>query len=227
MRRSRLALDPRTKLFLIAVTSVVVFVAPYTAYTMALMGLYCLLFALGGRLSSALRLVACYLAIAALRAFVVPVVPAQVGVMLSVIGYVGIVFPCAMAAAFLVDTTSVGELAAALRALRSPETLTVALVATLRFFPAIGREAAHVRDAMRLRSVRGWGRKLECLYVPLLLSIASTATDLGSSVAVRGIENPGPRSSWHEIGMGSADALAMAAFSAVLVLAVASRVAVA
>ena len=53
-----------------------------------------------------------------------------------------------------------------LRQLRVPQRLIVAVSVTLRYFPAIREEMGYIRDAMKLRDVRGLAR-LEGTVIPL------------------------------------------------------------
>lgn len=217
-------LDPRTKLLLTLLSCFVVFTAPLSSFSLVFMGLFCILFIIERMPKLVFELLAVYVGIMCLAQFIIPVLPAQVGVMLAVICYGGVIFPCAVAAVYLVKTTSVGQFVAALRAIHIPNTLIVALTATLRFFPAIREDFSHVRDASRLRKPHGLQRRVDCIYVPLLLSVSSTAADLAASVTARGIDNPCQKTSWHRIGFSAGDAIVLAVALAIYAACIAWRV---
>ena len=67
-----------------------------------------------------------------------------------------------------------------LRQLRVPQRLIVAVSVTLRYFPAIREEMGYIRDAMKLRDVRGLAR-LEGTVIPLMVSATETAEELSAA----------------------------------------------
>lgn len=88
-------------------------------------------------------------------------------------------------------TPPVRDLMLALRRWHVPQGLIIPLSVAFRYFPSIREEFAHIRDAMRLRDIRGMER-LECIVVPLMISATANAEELSAAVT-RGIENPRPR----------------------------------
>ena len=71
----------------------------------------------------------------------------------------------------MIGTLSLREFVAGMRLLHVPQKLIIPISVTLRYFPAIKEETGHIRDAMRLRNVRGM-EKVEALIVPLQNSIS-------------------------------------------------------
>lgn len=220
-----LNLDPRTKIVLWALSSVVVFASLPKASALAVMVIYGALLLYDGKAGTALGLLASYVAIRLLCLRVLPLLPTGLSVALATLGYAGMMFPVAIGVVYLCETTPVGQLTAALRALHVPETAMVSLATTLRYLPAVGHEFQQVRQAMRLRGVQGLTRKAESLYVPLLLGVADSAEDLASSVAVRGIDDPAPKTSWREVGLGWKDLAVITVFALVLVAGLSGTVA--
>ncbi|WP_036376432.1 energy-coupling factor transporter transmembrane component T [Micromonospora sp. ATCC 39149] len=94
----------------------------------------------------------------------------------------------------LVATTSPTELNAALRAARAPRAISVTMAVMLRFFPVVAAEAAAVRDALRLRGLTGVGAflchpvlSLERFTVPMIASSLRAGEDLAASAILRGL----------------------------------------
>ena len=101
-------------------------------------------------------------------------------------------------ALYVYRTTRIGQMKAALRAVRLPRVFVDALVVAFRVLPTVGAEAVAIREAMEMRGVdlgiRGVLRHplviAERFLVPLLSSIARVADDLAASSVVRGLGGP-------------------------------------
>ena len=70
---------------------------------------------------------------------------------------------------------------------------TLGLEPTLVHKPALKEEWSAISDAMKLRNVKGILRKIEYVYVPLMLSASTTADELSQALTARGIDNPCPK----------------------------------
>jgi|GEM_PF-1729327 len=97
----------------------------------------------------------------------------------------------------LIATTSPTRLAAALHAWRIPRPLSVTLAVMLRFFPVVGSEAAAVLDALRLRGLAGASGllrhpvlTLERFTVPMIAASLRATEDLAASAILRGLGSP-------------------------------------
>ena len=103
-----------------------------------------------------------------------------------------------------------------LRQLHIPQKLIVAISVTLRYFPAIREEIGHIRDAMKLRNIRGLSR-LECTVMPLMVSATETAEELSAAAVTRGIENPARKTSAVSLRLMPADLTGMLLVLALLI----------
>lgn len=138
------------------------------------------------------------------------------------------VFCIGMFAANLIATTRVGEMAAALQALRLPRGAVVAVSIALRFFPTMRREVTAVLEAMRVRGValtpasvaRHPLRCLERVMVPLMSRLSIVADELGNAAMVRGVDAPERRTSYYALSMRVADVAFLAWFVLVALLVV-------
>ena len=94
-----------------------------------------------------------------------------------------------------------------MRKIHFPQRLIVAVSVTMRYFPAIREETGYIRDAMRLRGIRGLA-KLEGIMVPLMVSATGTAEELSAAAVTRGIEDPAPKTSLVELWASPVDSAA-------------------
>ena len=116
----------------------------------------------------------------------------------------------------MLKCTPLRYLIVGLRQLHIPQKLIVAISVTLRYFPAIREEIGHIRDAMKLRNIRGFSR-LECTVMPLMVSATETAEELSAAAVTRGIENPARKTSAVSLRLMPADLTGMLLVLALLI----------
>ena len=129
-------------------------------------------------------------------------------------------------ALYVYRTTRIGQMKAALRAVRLPRVFVDALVVAFRVLPTVGAEAVAIREAMEMRGVdlgmRGVVRHplviAERFLVPLLSSIARVADDLAASSVVRGLGGPTRPTSLTRLRASVWDALALTCVIGVIVI---------
>lgn len=201
----RLDLDPRTKLVLLITCSFITMVlwSPFNYFLVFLSVL--LLCFLSGQWHLVLRGLVFYGVFWSLGQ-IGPHLPRSLAMTVALIGaLMNLFLPSFLLALLLMKTTPASHLAAGLRAWHVPQTVTVPLVLTLRYFPAIGEDWRHIRDAMKLRSLKGPLKKVEYTLVPLLMCACNAADELSAAALTRGIENPAPKTSHRRLHLGTAD----------------------
>ena len=205
-------LDPRTKLLILAVTSVSVFMNKSIAVECALAGIPLVLLSTSGNLKRTL-----------IQLFIVPRLPVTFGGIVYMFAvYIRKLLPCFMLGSFLIATTSVSKFLAAITKLRLSKGLTIALAVTLRYFPTMREEWASIRDAMALRGISASAaglishpvQTMEYVYVPLLVSASRISDEITQAAITRGIEHTGERSCIEEIAFSFADLLVVIAYAA-------------
>ena len=71
---------------------------------------------------------------------------------------------------FVLTTTTVSELVAALERMHAPQSLVIPISVMFRFIPTVAEESAAIGDAMKMRGVRIGGKRsaemLEFRFVP-------------------------------------------------------------
>lgn len=145
--------------------------------------------------------------------------------------YMSKIVPAAMFASAMISSTHTGELAYGLQSFGIPSRVTVATCVALRFFPAIGREARSVREAMALRNerfslaraLRHPGELFECFIVPFVHRVSIVADELGDAITCRGADTSRRRTSYYAMRLGAADCIVLLVLAMLLALTIAGR----
>lgn len=212
--RSRLRLDPRTKILFILAVSLVAMVGyrgPIVVVKPFFLALPFLLLAFSGQLASAIKFATVFF-FAAYWQHILFFLPQDgaVGSVLRLVFMLIVSFmPCLVAGAYIVKTTTVSAFIAALQKMHVSQKITIPFVVLFRFFPTIAEEYRFIQDAMRIRGVgmrKGPIAMLEYRLVPLMISIVKIGDDLSAAAATRGLGDGEKRTSVCEIGFGVLDA---------------------
>ncbi len=231
--RAGLHLDPRTKLFMVFVVSVIVLMTATTPLTWALrIGITfvpVVLLAAEGRPVSALRFSILYAAALVMMRFFLSADSS--GLFMSLLmGYCGIVaqfLPAAIMAWYLIRTTQIGEFMSAMQKMHVPDGITISLAVVMRFFPTIKEEYASIRDAMHMRGIvfggGNVGKMIEYRMIPLLFSCVNIGDELSAAAVTRGLGAKRKRTSATELRLTAADWLIMFGFSILAVVFIAAK----
>ena len=181
-------LDDRAKIILLLSTSICVFsTGKYivvTAFTVILM-LLSFLLGIGNKIFTA---VLNYAFVSIIEYQLFPIMPEGLVAIVTVIKLT----PCYLAAQMLIQTTSIRMLMQALEKIKFPKALIIALVISMRYFPALKEERHHISDALKLRNIKGI-KKIKFALMPLMVSASNTAEELSQAIIARGIDNPAKR----------------------------------
>lgn len=116
---------------------------------------------------------------------------------------------------YLVSTTRISELIAALERMRMPRQVVIPFAVMMRFFPTVAEENRAISDAMRQRGIRLGGKNagaiLEYRIVPLLMCAVKTGEELSAAALTRGLGKPVKRTSLCEVCFSAADYLLLGA----------------
>ena len=123
---------------------------------------------------------------------------------------------------YVVTTTKISELIAAMERLRFPTALIIPFAVMMRFFPTVREESAAIGDAMKMRGIRMGGGNavsvLEYRVVPLLISTVKIGEELSAAALTRGLGGPAKRTNICTIGFRPRDwALCFIAAGALLI----------
>ena len=221
-------LDPRTKLFMVFVVSLIAMMSATTPVLWVIRIIITLipivLLILEKKYSSALRFFLAYgIALVLLLFFISE---NSEGIIASLlIGYCGIVvqfMPALITAWYVIRTTKIGEFMSCMQKMHIPDGIAVSLAVVMRFFPTIKEEYSSINDAMRMRGVMLGGgnvlRMFEFRMIPLLFSCVNIGEELSAAAITRGLGGETKRSSIIELKLGLADYLLMAFLTASTVI---------
>ena len=207
-----LKLDPRTKLLLfcagIAVSTFSYNECALWMYCAAM----CALLALCGEKWFALKCGALIACMEYLRYRIITSgtgAPALTGILVALIMMCRYGFPLLLSPSFLIKTTRISQLIAALSALHLPLFVIIPLSVMLRFIPTVQEEWDGVRKAMAFRGIslepgaviRAPFKTIEYILIPLLFSCISVMDELASASLARGLDAERKRTSYETIKM--------------------------
>lgn len=224
----RVSLDVRTKMYLVFFSAAAMF-----AFFSDVLEVSLILFIFGlqllmGNSKMSRKLFVTYFIFYGIEFYVLPYCS---GILLMLLGTFVILFrrlfPCMLAGLLLLSTTTVSEMMAGLQRLHMPRAVIIPLTVTLRYIPAIREEWKDLSDAMKMRKF-ATGKQLlpekimgriECIYVPMLISAAQISEDLSAAAVTRGIESPQKHTVMHKSKMGVFDILIYAVTIGIIILA--------
>ena len=221
-------LDPRTKLFMVFVVSLIVMMSATTpflwAIRLSITLIPIILMILEKKYSSALKFLLAYASALVLMFYFLS--EKSEGLIASLlIGYCGIVvqfMPAIITAWYVVRTTKIGEFMSCMQKMHIPDGIAVSLAVVMRFFPTIKEEYSSINDAMRMRGVMLGGgnvlRMFEFRMIPLLFSCVNIGEELSAAAITRGLGGEVKRSSVIELKLGIADFFLMAFLTAATVI---------
>ena len=213
--RATLHLDPRTKLYLLIVGNVALFLAPSLLYEIALVVCVVILGILVGAKRFTVRMAAVYAGMVVLHIIGTNYLTGtlQIAIVTFTV-FIRKIFPCAMLGGILVSTTRVNEFMAAMNRIHMPKAMVIPLTVMLRYFPMVHEDWGYISDAMRMRGVRLGGGKassmLEFRLVPLLMSSVKIGDELSAAALTRGLGAPARRTNVCRIGFHAQDAVVWA-----------------
>lgn len=220
-------LDPRTKLLILAITSVSVFLNESMLIEGAFTFIPFLLLLQAKHIRLAFKSGAAFIILLALPMLLVPHLPVTAGGILYMFAvYIRKLIPCFMLGSLLIRTTKVSTFLAAISRLHLPKGFTIALSITLRYFPTMKEEWGFIKDAMSLRGISASPagllfhpvRTMEYVYVPMLVSASKISDEITQAAITRGIDHLERRSCLENIRFRMRDALLLILYSSLVVL---------
>ena len=222
-----MCLDPRTKLLILAITSVSIFLNESMLIEGAFIFIPFLLLLQAKHIRLAFKSGATFIILLALPMLLVPHLPVTAGGILYMFAvYIRKLIPCFMLGSLLIRTTKVSTFLAAISRLHLPKGFTIALSITLRYFPTMTEEWGFIKDAMSLRGISASPagllfhpvRTMEYVYVPMLVSASKISDEITQAAITRGIDHLERRSCLENIRFRMRDALLLLLYSSLVVL---------
>lgn len=211
--------DPRTKLYLLFLSNLLLFFHTGIMVEIAFTSLVLLLYIFSNRRKTGIRLAILYAVLTCVEAFLIPHV--SEGILLNLLSMFAVGFrmilPCIITGAYAFSTTSMGEFVAAMRSMHIPESVVIPCAVVIRFFPTLKQDYRMIRDAMALRGITdGKGtllfhpiRSLEYILMPLLMNASNVAQELSVAALTKGIGLEGRHTCMNPIHMQRYDYVCM------------------
>ncbi|MEL3905809.1 MAG: energy-coupling factor transporter transmembrane component T [Treponema sp.] len=223
-------LDPRTKIFLVLAmgVSITILVPIYIEILSA--ALLAFLFAANGQIKSAVKLMTVFLFLAALT-YLPKDLPGVSTIVLPVGFMIRRFMMPIVAGNYLIASTPVGLLMNALEKLKLPYSLVITVAVMFRFFPTLKEEAAHIKNAMKMRGI-GLNAvnvickpllTLEYVMVPLLSSASRIGDELAAAGHTKGVDAPSKKIRYKTSRFTAADCIIFLYIIAVFIAAVLTR----
>ncbi|HBY33331.1 MAG TPA: energy-coupling factor transporter transmembrane protein EcfT [Clostridiales bacterium] len=222
----KIRLDPRTKLYMVLIVSMVVLMPAATPLLWGIrifITLFPIMLLLSEkRYKSAIRFLIFY-GIAMVLTFFVLKKEMQGLLTTVLIGYCGIVVqfaPAIITAWYCVRTTKIDEFMSSMQRMHMPDGIAISLAVVMRFFPTIKEEYGSIRDAMKMRGISFGGgnalKMVEYRMIPLLFSCVNIGDELSAAALTRGLGGNVKRTSVVELRLRIWDILLMVLFTAAL-----------
>lgn len=220
-------LDPRTKLLILAITSISVFLNESILIECIFVLIPFLLFLWAKLFKPAFKNMAVFIILMAIQLAVVPKLPVTSGGIVFMFAvYIRKLIPCLMLGLLMIRTTRVSTFLAAISRLHLPKGFTIALSVALRYFPTMAEEWGFIKDAMSLRglSVSLAGllthpiKTMEYVYVPMLISASKISDEITQAAVTRGIDHVGRRSCLETVKFRLWDMILLVIYAGIILL---------
>ncbi len=211
-----MVLDPRTKLLILSITSISVFLNESIVIECLFIIIPVWLLLQAKKFRMAIKQGIFFMVLLILQLFVVSKLPVTIaGILYMFDVYMRKLIPCFMLGSFLIHTTKVSTFLVAFSRLRFSKGFTIALSVTLRYFPTMSEEWNYIKEAMILRGInasligflRHPIRIMEYVYVPMLVSASKISDEITQAAITRGIDHVGKRSCIEKVCFSVWDAL--------------------
>ena len=190
-------LDPRCKILLLICIGFVSYFLTGEVVSLALMLGFGLFIAVGNGGGWAVKMILTYIVTACLNALLRYVQVPVLSVVMSVFGVTLLkLIPIVMMGFWILRTTYMDDLMAALQRMRLPQAITIPLVVMFRYIPTLRIEYRQIRSTMDIRGISDtlWKRvvhplaAIEYILIPLLMRCLKVTDELAASGTTRGLE---------------------------------------
>ena len=219
---SLLHLDPRTKMLILALFSVVVMidVVDGPAYVVRIIMTFIPVFlvCLEGKIHIAARFTILFIAASLVQSYTQQHIGGISKMLVLFVCFMITQFaPVMITVWYCISTTKISEFMAAMNRMHAPQGLSISLAVMMRFFPTLAEEYRSIRDAMKMRGIQFGGGKATKMVtyrlIPLLFSSISIGDELSAAAITRGLGAPVRRTNVCEIGFHVYDFLMMIVMS--------------
>lgn len=217
-----LHLDPRSKLLILVLFSVVVMidVVDGPAYIVRAIMTFVPVFlvCLEGKLHIGARFTVLFIAASVLQNYAQRHFGGALGMLVLFLCYMVTQFaPTMITVWYCISTTKTNEFMAAMNRMHAPQGLSISIAVMMRFFPTLAEEYRSIRDAMKMRRIQFGGGKATKMVayrlIPLLFSSVNIGDELSAAAVTRGLGAPVKRTNVCDIGFHACDFLIVSVMS--------------
>jgi len=202
--KQRIQIDPRTKLLLTVTINIITVSAPQSGWFLYILPILWGIPAILLLLYQKYKIASYYLILLfSVTTFQYTIAPYIHGVLFFLsLGIISIslrLLPGIMMGYFLLSTTSISELVAALEKLHMPRGFIISLSVMFRFFPTLNYEYIYIQQAMAFRGLTGFSmllhpvKAMEYRLIPLMVSASKIGNELTMASLTRGLSAPNKR----------------------------------
>ena len=219
--KSKFQLDPRTKLLIAGLTGIIAFTSSQPLMTLLLIAVVSVLMFMARIYLTTIKFLTVFTIVFFVEFMAQVFASTSLTIMAVTLVYIFQRFVIlAMVGAYMAETTPTTALIAAMEKLAMPRQIIIPLAVALRFVPTIREEFGYLRDSMKIRNIntsfRGFmfqpAKSIEYLLVPLLIRSYKIADELAASAMVRGLDSPRVKTVLYETRLRTGDFLTMALF---------------
>lgn len=214
----KFVLDPRTKILLVFIGSIVLITGSPIGPMRIIRPLFALvplfLFLINGRYKTTVKFAFIYVIAYLMEIYLVPNTEGLLGFLIvALAGILSRFIPSLALGYYLVSTTTVSEFIASMERMHIPQYIVIPFAVMFRFFPTVREESRAIKDAMRMRGIGFPGTfkhpltMLEYCLVPMMMSTVKIGEELSAAALTRGLGNPIKRTNICKIGFGIQDIL--------------------
>ncbi|WP_049042679.1 energy-coupling factor transporter transmembrane component T [Clostridium sporogenes] len=222
-----LKIDPRTKIILMILGNVAIFLAFSIQIKISLIIFYLIFGFLCGAYKSPIKISLGYFGLILVEYLGGKYLSGTLALMIITFSqFIKMILPCALLASIMISTTKVSEFMGALNKMKVSKKVIITLTVMIRYFPVVFEDWKNIKDSMRMRDVsptflgflKNPSDTIECIYVPMLMSASKVSDELSAAAITRAIENPNPRTCMVKMKMRFYDYLSISLMVIVIVL---------
>lgn len=222
-----LKIDPRTKIILMILGNVAIFLAFSIQIKISLIIFYLIFGFLCGAYKSPIKISLGYFGLILVEYLGEKYLSGTLALMIITFSqFIKMILPCALLASIMISTTKVSEFMGALNKMRVSKKVIIPLTVMIRYFPVVFEDWKNIKDSMRMRDVsptflgflKNPSDTIECIYVPMLMSASKVSDELSAAAITRAIENPNPRTCMVKMKMRFYDYLSISLMFIVIAL---------
>lgn len=216
MMNRRYSFDPRAMTWLLIVVNLIGFANENLLIEAVMIVYMIVMMSFSGLYKTCVKLMMIYFGILFFQYMILPYdLPIFITIFAMLSAYVRKLIPSLMVGTIMIKRIPLSAFIAAMRRYRLSEKLILTLTVTIRYFPSILQEGRHIRDAIKMRQIKGI-KRFEAYMIPLMISAINTSDDLSAAALTRGVDSPLRKTSYFELKLTLIDFITI--FAGVLLI---------